>query len=106
MVLQPNRTLLEDIKATIGKLHAEDESEQGFIDEYFKTVHQGFEYIEMDDELGQFKDNWEKEGPVPKEWKGLHFKVSTVVHMFWWGLFPYRIDLVCSSINNFLCLFK
>lgn len=77
MVFHPSSTLLNEMKAQFNKIESYDEGDQGFIDVFFKQMHQGFDFI--DDPEKVYENNWEKRGPVPKDWKAIHIFVSAIL---------------------------
>lgn len=76
VIFQPSSALFQDMQDIFHKFADKgDEHIQGFIDKYFQNRTGGFEYI---DDTGVFMDNFNKNGPVPRDrLKGIHFFVSS-----------------------------
>lgn len=79
-IFKPSKDILLDMKTHFNTIKSYDEGDQGFIDEYYKRKHQGFDYL--DDQ--EFQHNWLKSGPVPTNWKALHIFVSRILRAIFW----------------------
>jgi hypothetical protein len=68
--------MLSDMIANFDKIESYNDGDQGFIDQYFKTRGQGFEYIPSNQ---KFTTNYGRKGPVPQNYTGIHIFVSVIL---------------------------
>jgi hypothetical protein len=61
--------------ANFDKIESYDEGDQGFIDQFFRTRRQGFEFI-PDSKDTKFTSNFNRNGPVPRNYTAIHIFVS------------------------------
>jgi hypothetical protein len=76
-IFRPNQTMLSDMIANFDKIQSYNDGDQGFIDQYFRTRRQGFEYIPADHK--KFTTNFGRKGPVPQNYTGIHIFVSVIL---------------------------
>jgi hypothetical protein len=77
LIFRPNQTLLSNMIAKFDKIESYDEGDQGFIDQFFRTYRQGFEYIP--DKDAKFTGNYNRKGPVPHNHTAIHIFVSVIL---------------------------
>jgi hypothetical protein len=71
LIFRPTQRLLSNMISAFNKIESYDDGDQGFIDQFFRTRRQGFEYIIDKDE--KFTGNYNHRGPVPHTFTAIHF---------------------------------
>jgi hypothetical protein len=78
LIFRPNQRLLSNMIADFDKIESYDQSDQGFIDQFFRSRRQGFEYI---NDFG-FRTNYGQKGAAPHNSTAIHFFVSVILVVF------------------------